>query len=129
MASTSSSLRDGEFALPIIDISPFIDESNKSQLEREDEAARLNRLEKKRQVSAALDHACRNVGFFYVTGHGVAQELLDKVHQLAREFFSLPSEKKEQISIYGAGVRGYQHLGENVTKKAKGLARGNRSLS
>ncbi|MBV9935839.1 MAG: 2-oxoglutarate and iron-dependent oxygenase domain-containing protein, partial [Actinobacteria bacterium] len=43
-------------------------------------------------VAAEIDAACREVGFFYVVGHGVDPALLTKLDGLAREFFALPAE-------------------------------------
>ncbi len=46
--------------LPVIDMSPLFADG--------DEAAR-------RRVAIEIDRACRDMGFFYVTGHRVAPEL------------------------------------------------------
>ena len=35
------------------------------------------------------------VGFFYLEGHGVPAESQQKMHQLAKEFFSLPAASKD----------------------------------
>lgn len=93
--------------LPVIDISPFVD------------AEKMKDVEARKQVAQQIHHACAEVGFFYITNHGVAPELVEGVLSMAREFFGQPVEEKEKISIYKHGVRGYQHLGENVTKQKK----------
>lgn len=80
--------------LPIVDISPFVDESKKS-----DEAAR-------KRTAEAIHQACKEVGFFYITNHGVDADLVEGVLTQAREFFlGQPLEEKEKISIYKHGVR------------------------
>jgi len=91
-------------SLPIIDIAPFIDTSSS------DEGARI-------RVAKELDRACRDVGFFYLVGHGVPQADIQHLHALAKQFFQSPSEKKDAISIsqFPESGRGYQRLGENVT--------------
>ncbi|EFJ04590.1 hypothetical protein SELMODRAFT_3309, partial [Selaginella moellendorffii] len=69
-----------------------------------------------RDVIEQLDHACRNIGFFYATGHGVSRELMDDVRSLSHEFFKLPDCEKMRIKMTpSSGYRGYQKLGENVS--------------
>lgn len=36
-----------------------------------------------------------SVGFFYVEGHGIETEEVDRLHSLAKQFFSLPGSVKE----------------------------------
>lgn len=52
-----------------------------------------------RKLAEAVGSAARDVGFFYVTGHGVDQSLVDAVFDGSRCFFSLPTETKELQSI------------------------------
>lgn len=94
--------------LPIIDLSSFLDPSSSQEA---------------RQTTAqAINAACINYGFFYLTGHGIPVSKLDEVISLAQEFFALPIEEKNKIKRFdaggpegGDGARGYQGLGENVT--------------
>ncbi|KIJ64438.1 hypothetical protein HYDPIDRAFT_90521 [Hydnomerulius pinastri MD-312] len=94
---------DQAFQLPIIDISPYLSDEPRSE-ERE-------------AVSKALHSACVEYGFFYLdiskyAESGEAEELT----RLAREFFSLPQAKKDEISLKNQDyARGYQRLKENVT--------------
>ena len=97
-----------EDGLPIIDISSFLD-SNSSVSDR-------------KTTAQAINAACVNYGFFYLTGHGIPTAKLDEIIDLARRFFALPLDKKNQIKRFDAGgpeggdsARGYQGLGENVT--------------
>ncbi|KAF1845519.1 naringenin,2-oxoglutarate 3-dioxygenase [Cucurbitaria berberidis CBS 394.84] len=97
-----------EDGLPIIDISAFLDPSSSQEA---------------RQTTAkAINAACVNYGFFYLTGHGIPVSKLDEIVSLARDFFSLQLEEKNKIKRFdaggpegGDGARGYQGLGENVT--------------
>ena len=57
-------------------------------------------------VAAAIGAACRDSGFFYVSGHGVPSVLLNELDALSREFFALPDQVKEQIAMTRAGGRG-----------------------
>ena len=43
---------------------------------------------------AELRHAAHDVGFFYVVGHGVDRSVTDALVTSAREFFSLPLERR-----------------------------------
>ncbi len=86
-------------------------------------------------MAEVLHDACKNVGFLYLTNHGVDLDLVEKVKTLAREFFALPEKgtqyllsqtanfaDKESISIANNDfARGYQRLGQNITKYAKVL--------
>ena len=49
--------------------------------------------------SAALGRACRETGFFLLTGHPVSHGLIDAVFTQADALFSLPAEEKESLSI------------------------------
>jgi isopenicillin N synthase-like dioxygenase len=68
-------------------------------------------------VSAAIDEACRDVGLFYLTGHGVDPSLQARLDALAREFFALPHGGKERIAMArgGRAWRGWFPLGGELT--------------
>jgi len=46
---------------------------------------------------AAVAAACRDWGFFQVTGHGISADLVESVRDCARRFFALPVHEKESI--------------------------------
>lgn len=46
---------------------------------------------------AAIDRACRDWGFFQVTGHGIEPALLRNIFEVSREFFAQPAEEKQRI--------------------------------
>ncbi|KAK9863028.1 hypothetical protein WJX84_009657 [Apatococcus fuscideae] len=97
-------------SLPIIDIKALVE--------------RAPTPEAKAQVGAELVAACRDVGFFYVTGHGIAEETYQGILQLARAWFQLPEDVKKQIDIGPqTHFRGYQGLGANVTRYDGGFQR------
>ncbi|KAI8808050.1 hypothetical protein BJ742DRAFT_289274 [Cladochytrium replicatum] len=100
-------------ALPLIDISPFLaDESAYPSSELHAAA--------KRVVAQSVHNACKDVGFMYLVGHGISKEEREKVLQLARDFFALPTEQKEEISIANGDLaRGYQRLMQNITRYKK----------
>ncbi|BBN08381.1 protein MpDOXC26 [Marchantia polymorpha subsp. ruderalis] len=97
-------------SIPIIDISPLIKMRSHPKHYDQDDM-------KEKKVVKEIDEACRKVGFFYVQGHGVPFEMIDLVRKLGHDFFNLSTEEKHTIKMTQAsGWRGYQTLGENVTK-------------
>src|SRR5260221_6938676 len=60
-------------------------------------------------IGAALDRACCEFGFFYITGHGISPVLSARMMTLAREFFASPLNEKMAIAMaYGGRAwRGY----------------------
>jgi isopenicillin N synthase-like dioxygenase len=77
-------------------------------------------------VSAELDHACRDMGFFYVVGHGVDPALQARLDVLAREFFALPEDEKAEIAMALAGRawRGWFGVGAELTSGTADLKEG-----
>ncbi|MGK0747773.1 2-oxoglutarate and iron-dependent oxygenase domain-containing protein, partial [Yokenella regensburgei] len=56
----------------------------------------------------ALRHAARDVGFFYLTHHGISEALQQAVSQEARHFFPLNDQQKQQVAmIHSPHFRGY----------------------
>ncbi|XP_010515383.1 PREDICTED: probable 2-oxoglutarate-dependent dioxygenase At3g49630 isoform X3 [Camelina sativa] len=96
-------------SLPVIDISPLLLKCDDPDM-AEDAGVT--------EVVRQLDRACRDAGFFYVQiGHGISEVLINRVREITREFFKLPYEEKLKIKMTpAAGYRGYQRIGENVTK-------------
>lgn len=72
--------------LPVIDVGPLVGGDG-------DIAA----------VADAIDRACRTHGFFYVAGHGVGEELQQRLHDAARAFFALPTAHKEAVAMARGG--------------------------
>lgn len=79
--------------LPILDMAPL-------------RGAGLNGRER---VIRELAAACRDSGFFYVVGHGVAPELLARLTAESVRFFGLTEAEKSEISMDRGGPawRGY----------------------
>ncbi|HEY9315649.1 isopenicillin N synthase family dioxygenase [Williamsia sp.] len=56
------------------------------------------------------------VGFFYLVGHGVDPQLINRVQATAHAFFALPDEDKLSISMINSPhFRGYNRLGGEFT--------------
>jgi isopenicillin N synthase-like dioxygenase len=76
------------FAVPTIDISPWVD------------------LSARRTVADEIDDACRRVGFMQIVGHGIAPRVLDGLAGAIDGFFGLPADTKNAYRVPGAN-RGY----------------------
>ncbi|KAI4386673.1 hypothetical protein MLD38_004586 [Melastoma candidum] len=95
-------------SIPIIDVSTLLAKCDDPKMGDDPGVA---------QVVRSLDQACREAGFFYVKGHGIPESLIKDVRALSHQFFELSYEEKLKIKMTpAAGYRGYQRLGENVTK-------------
>jgi isopenicillin N synthase-like dioxygenase len=90
--------------IPVIDIAPLL----------------AGTPEQARAVAAELGRACREVGFFYIRGHGIPPELRSRVFDNSRAFFSGPSSIKEAAAFGGpSGNRGYIRLGGEALDPTK----------
>ncbi|WP_236980240.1 MULTISPECIES: isopenicillin N synthase family dioxygenase [Mycobacterium] len=64
-----------------------------------------------------LRAAAHNVGFFYLTGHGVPEALVAKVFDAASRLFALPQADKDAIAmVRSPHFRGYTRLGGELTR-------------
>jgi isopenicillin N synthase-like dioxygenase len=70
-----------------------------------------------RATAAAIDEACRQVGFFSVVGHDIDPVLQNRLDSLARQFFDRPAAEKGEIAMAGGGRawRGWFPLGGELT--------------
>ena len=85
--------------IPIIDIAPFLDGSDKVG------------------VADKIGQACRDIGFLYIRGHGISQQDIDAMHTQCVKFFDKPLDEKMamHLSHSGQSLRGYTQLfGENT---------------
>jgi isopenicillin N synthase-like dioxygenase len=65
---------------------------------------------------ARLREAAHDAGFFYLVGHNVPQSQSDELLSLARQFFALPVEVKNEISQFKSPqFRGYSRVGGELT--------------
>ncbi len=91
-------------AIPIIDIAPLVNGSP----------------EQAQAVAKALGTACRDVGFFYISGHGVPPELMARVFGTSAAFFGGPAAIRESATFTGPGNnRGYIRLGGEALDPSK----------
>ena len=68
-------------------------------------------------VARAIDHACRDTGFFTIVGHGVDSGLRRELDAYARDFFSRPDAEKAAIAMArgGRAWRGWFPVGGELT--------------
>ena len=91
-------------SIPVIDVAPLI---NGSPAQAQD-------------VAKALGNACRDVGFFYITGHGIPPALRARVFESSAAFFSGPASIRQAASFSGpGGNRGYITLGGEALDPGK----------
>jgi len=102
---------DDPSALPVIDVSPLAGPAPA--------AARAS-------GTAQIQAACRDRGFFYITGHGVPAGLLDQLADASAEFFALPPADKLEIAMERGGLawRGYFPVGAELTSGRPDLKEG-----
>lgn len=85
--------------IPVIDLAPYRNGTDKEG------------------VAAAVRAAAENLGFLYVSGHGVPQQLIDDTFAASRGFFALPTDVKDSVKI-NPSHRGYMGFG-NATYSDK----------
>jgi isopenicillin N synthase-like dioxygenase len=89
--------------IPIIDLSP----------------ARAGDRQARMAVAKEIDQACREIGFFTITGHGVPAQVMDTLRSKAHEFFALPlAKKRDAIHPVPGTPRGYRALGIEALAQA-----------
>ncbi|KAH7887559.1 hypothetical protein F5I97DRAFT_1925999 [Phlebopus sp. FC_14] len=96
---------DSTFRIPLIDFSAF---------------RAATSISEKRRVADDIVNGFKEVGFVYLTGHGVAREMIDNVYKKSSEFFNLPAEVKDRVAWDNPRAnRGYVAVGrERVTQSS-----------
>jgi len=95
--------------LPVVDISALV--SGREELHT---------------VPEQIEKACREFGFFYIVGHGVDEELQQRLEQVSRQFFAQEVQTKLEISMSrgGRAWRGYFPVGGELTSGSQDLKEG-----
>jgi isopenicillin N synthase-like dioxygenase len=78
------------------------------------------------EIAGQIARACREAGFFYVVGHGVAERLQLQLEDLSREFFAEDLDAKRDIRMEKGGKswRGYFPVGGELTSGRPDLKEG-----
>ncbi len=91
-------------AIPVIDVAPLVAGDPAGE----------------REVARLVGSACREIGFFYIIGHGIAPAARARVFETAAAFFSAPAAVKDAAAFSGpGGNRGYIGLGAERLDPAK----------
>lgn len=73
--------------------------------------------EEKVQFSSSLGQAFEEVGFVSVKNHGIPEDLINRLYDTVKSFFSLSESEKRSYEIIGlAGQRGYTSFGKEHAK-------------
>jgi isopenicillin N synthase-like dioxygenase len=85
-------------ALPVISLASFFDTDSQTQ-----------NSTAQRETAAAVNAACRSMGFFYVSDHGVSEALQARLERVSAQFFELSVAEKMTIAMAhgGRAWRGY----------------------
>lgn len=69
------------------------------------------------RAAEAISRACREYGFFYVSGHGVSEELQRNLAEKSAQFFELPEAEKLKIAMHKGGKawRGFFPVNAELT--------------
>lgn len=90
--------------LPILDLALFDDPETRQQFLKE------------------LQSLARNIGFFYLKGHGISKDRIAEIEDLSRRFFALEQAQKDAISMHNSPhFRGYTPLNEELTRNKPDL--------
>ena len=80
------------FRVPVVDLAPYVGAGT---------------AEERAATAAAVDAACREVGFIQVVGHGVADEVVDGLGAAMDAFFALDQDAKRSYVRPASENRGY----------------------
>jgi len=74
--------------------------------------------EMRRHMLVKLASAAREVGFFYLTGHGLSEAAQQNTLALAKRFFALPEQAKLAVEMVNSPhFRGYNRIGAELTRQ------------
>lgn len=82
--------------IPVIDLAPV----------RAEDAVGTGR------VAAAMRRAAEDIGFFYISNHGVPEATIARAEAAARRFFASPQAQKLSVAMHGGRHRGFLRIGE-----------------
>jgi len=101
-----------ESDIPVIDLHDYFTNNDEQSLQR---------------VADELLHACTEAGFYSLTGHGVAEDLLEDMFDQARKFHALPPRTKMALEmdqpdrqVGGVGYMPFQN--RKLTARTRGNA-------
>ena len=107
--------------VPVIDVAPLVAEAGGHGA-----AGAQGAAGDQQAVAAAMGRACRENGFFYVIGHGVSEDLNQRLEELSRRFFAQDVETKLEVrmALAGKAWRGYFPVGGELTSGKRDVKEG-----
>lgn len=92
-------------SIPVVDLSP----SFSGGLQGIDDVARQ------------IHKACREMGFFYVSHHGIDQQVIDAAFEWSARFFNLPASEKKALDMkQSTGAAGYESGKQQLDSQTAG---------
>ncbi|RKP09821.1 hypothetical protein THASP1DRAFT_13744 [Thamnocephalis sphaerospora] len=91
--------------LPVIDFGAYCDPNSTA--------------EQRQAVDQAIDKACRHLGIFFLSNHGIPEELSDQMRACIRQFFQLPLEEKLKNDVPTSNLRGYMNASNDNTPASR----------
>lgn len=91
--------------IPLINFEPFLNGSQEDRF----------------RVAKEITHACETIGFFYITGHGISEDLRARMFNHSFEFFRMPYDEKEKSRATQDWNRGWIYAGnrENLNANSR----------
>ncbi len=95
---------DSKEEIPVLDMSPYL----------------MGEPGGRERVAAQLKEITETIGFFYLKGHSIPEELVQQVFAESRRFHTLPSEVKDRVPYVDVDSHktGYQGGGEERSNRA-----------
>jgi isopenicillin N synthase-like dioxygenase len=92
----------GTSQIPVIDVGPLVTPGPDARALR--------------QAASRIGEACRDVGFFYITNHGIPEPESEALLAEAKRFFGLPAAEKMKLRLgQTSQFRGFVPVGGEVT--------------
>ncbi len=88
--------------IPILDLGPYLGGATGAR----------------ERVAAELGRACQETGFFFISGHGVAPDLVDRVFAASAEFHGQPLAAKEALPANEHNI-GYMAYKASISRASK----------
>ena len=88
--------------IPVIDIKPLASRSPQYD-----------------ETITVIGEACREYGFFHITGHGIPVDLIERVWRETKRFFALPLDAKQAVSRSKENARGWYN--RELTKNTRDM--------
>lgn len=100
--------------IPVVDISPFV-----SSLSLSSNDDNKDKKEKRKECVEAVRRAAADWGVMHIAGHGIPDELMDRVRGAGTGFFALPIDAKEAYANDPAAGK-LQGYGSRLATNASG---------